>query len=106
MPRVDRELRCLRGVHVPDDPTRLSLRVAPVDREQRHVDAEAPQGRRQLVRDDRVAGVVDARRGVEDVPDKAGATPYRTPSPYASSIVTPWNAGTTSMLSPPTSILP
>ena len=61
----------------PTMPSRLALRVAPVDREQRHVDAERLQGRRQLVRDDRVAGVVDPRLGAEDVADEARATADR-----------------------------
>ena len=67
-----------RGSHVPDDAPRLTFCVAPVDREHRHVDAEGSQGCRQLFRDDCVAGVIDRRVGVEDIPDEARAAPNCT----------------------------
>ena len=72
-PDLERELDRFGRVHVPHDPARLALRVPAVYRQQRHLDLEGQQRGAELVRDDRVARVVEARFARDDVADEPRA---------------------------------
>ncbi len=82
-------------------PSRLSLRIAPVDRKQRDVRRRVARGRRAARRSRSCR-----RRGRSAAP-RRGRTRRSAGDPRSRyrrrthpSIVTPWNAGTTSMLEP------